>query len=187
MAYYPEDPASPPPPVGHQVSTSTFLRDTMYLAAFVQAGPSMDAMLRTEPVSEQDFQILKLQRIFAAHQEPEIPRLLISVAATLRTKLDDGSWAAPSTIVGRMSKGTIHSVEFEPLPLRDACNKILHAQDVLPAPGQERSGPRHVTATVKLVGERGETPWVAEIYLRDFCIAVANIDFWARGGRPRNC
>ena len=184
MAYSPEDPASPPPPVGHQISAAAFLGDAMRLMAYVQAGGAVAAIWRG-PRMDPDDQLAKLRSVFIAHQANEIPRLLISVAATLRAKLDDGSWRAPEACVGWVAPGTLADPgRHEALSIREACNKIMHAREVTPAPQTDNGGLQFIGALLTMTGERGEQQWCAELNLQAFCIAVANIDFYARGGKP---
>jgi hypothetical protein len=184
MTYAPEDPASPLPPVGHQISILGFLGDSMRLMAYVQAGSSVAAIWRGSEFGE-DPNLAMLRSVFMAHQANEIPRLLVSVAAVLRAKIDDGSWAAADERVGWIASGTpsAHSAR-EALTVREACNKIMHAQDVKPVEHRDADGRQFIGALIDLVGERGEKQWCAELNLQAFCIALVNTDFYVRGGRP---
>jgi hypothetical protein len=177
------DPTILPQPWGHQVNVGSFLRDVVQLMCCIDTGPSLRHIWRRERSDrDHDEQLLRFQRIAYSHLKGEVPRLLIAIAATLRTKLDDESWVANSETVGWMSQGDSLIPECgEPLNIRAACNRIIHAKAVHPQPVTEQDGTETIGALITLSGNRSGKAWVAEINLREFCIAVANTDFYPHG------
>jgi hypothetical protein len=182
------DPASPPEPWGHQIDVGSFLRDVVHLMCCIDTGPSLRHIWRRERRDrDQDPQLLKFTAIAYSHLKSEVPRLLIAIAATLRAKVDDGSWILNTETVGWVSQGEkLDPERGERITIRDACNMIIHAKSVKPQPVTEHDGTETIGALISLSGERHEKPWSAEINLREFCIAVANTDFYPHGGRCRN-
>jgi hypothetical protein len=160
------------------------MSDAMRLMAYVAAGGHVTSIWRG-PESEPDEHLAKLRGVFVAHQVNEIPRLLVSIAAMLRAKLDDGSWNACDESVGWIADGTLETQSnYQQLSVREACNKILHARDVVPVEHRDTEGRQFFGALIRLIGERGQQRWCGELNMQAFCIALANTDFYARGGRP---
>lgn len=181
------DPAAPPEPWGHQIDIGEFLRDVIRLFSFIDAGKYASMIWRgTE--HDPDEQLAKFRSIVDAHTRAEIPRLVIAIAATLRVKTDDGSWSVLDQNVGWVSSGAELDVEHgEPLSVREACNKIIHAKRVEPQYSSKEKGIRWLGGLVVLNGDRNGVPWCAEINLQEFCIAVADTDFYPHHPFPGNC
>jgi hypothetical protein len=177
------DPASPPESWGHQIDVGNFLREIVHLMCCVDTGPSLRNIWRRERSDrDRDEQLLKFTSIAYAHLRTEVPRLLIATAATLRAKIDDGSWATNDERVGWLSQGeNLDPEKGEALSIREACNKIIHAKAVRPHVVTENDGVETIGSLMLLNGERGGRSWTAEINLREFCIAVANTNFYPHG------
>lgn len=50
-----------------------------------------------------------------------------------------------------------------------------------PKPAIEHDDMEIIGAVISLRGERNGKPWTAEVNLREFCIAVANTNFYPHG------
>ena len=80
----------------------------------------------------------------------EVPKFLLRLAATIRTKDDDGSWLSrPNAIVGKLTNDLDQpSVKID-LSLREACNNILHGKRVhLDVNKHETTGAEYVNPIV---------------------------------------
>lgn len=173
-------PTAPTRPSGHQIDVGSFLRDVVNLMAYVWTGPSVSHIWRKERgPREADEQLARFADLVAVHLMAQIPRTLISIASTVRIKMDDGSWLVNDEIVGWVSEGDkIDPQKGERLNVRDACNKIIHATRVHPNPYKTESGVETIGTLITLSGTRNGKPWTAEINLQEFCIAVGNTDFY---------
>ncbi|MEQ5816794.1 hypothetical protein J3362_14855 [Marinobacter sp. NFXS11] len=108
----------------------------------------------------------------------KVPKLLISIAATLRIKNDDGGWHSNNRRpVGRLSpdlRGTSPTDDI-PLTLREACNKIIHATrvhyDVEEVDRFESIGRKsgYLNPWVYLYGTKGKKDWKATLNVTAFC------------------
>ena len=87
----------------------------------------------------------------------ELSRRLISVAVMLRSHIDNRD-AKADTSVGNFIDETNRC-----LTLREACNKVIHAEDI--EFGCTESGQE---AKIRLYGTRGEQAWTVEIDIYDF-------------------
>jgi hypothetical protein len=142
----------------------------MTLMAFADAGSTIWHMRDNNEASTQ------FAATFQARRNTEIARLLISLAATLRAKVDDGTWGCSDETVGMINReGRLGSQSDEPLKVREACNKIIHATRVKP----EYSGPhvKDLGIAIYLHGEHKREHWAAVIGVQAFCIAVGDTDF----------
>jgi hypothetical protein len=93
----------------------------------------------------------------------EISRRLISLAVVLRSALDDSS-LDPELTVGRLTPNVAELSRVEDLSLREACNKIIHAQDIDLAPGfREQDERPPISRKVLLRGFHRESEWTAEL------------------------
>lgn len=178
-----DDPAAPPEPWGHQIDVGSFLRDVVQLMAYIGTGSHVSMIWRGKE-RDPDEQLAKFRRIVEFHLRTEIPRLMISIAATLRAKVDDGSWCLPDSVgyIGWLSQG--HEVDPErstSLSLREVCNKIIHAEKVRTEAIAEREELDAIGPLVSIYGSRGGNPWSAQINLMAFCIAIADCDFDPHG------
>ncbi|MBQ0761397.1 hypothetical protein [Marinobacter psychrophilus] len=108
----------------------------------------------------------------------KVPKLLISIAATLRIKNDDGGWHSNNRrSVGRLwpNLNDSSSAGDISLTLREACNKIIHATrvnyDVEPVDRFESIGrkPGHLNPWVYLYGAKGNKDWKATLDITAFC------------------
>ena len=94
--------------------------------AYISVGPNVASIWRRERTgpdrAASDEPLVQFQGIVETHTKSEIPRLMISVAATLRAKLDDGSWKVTTEeMVGWISPGgAVDSQHGEALDVREA-------------------------------------------------------------------
>lgn len=168
-------------PSGHQVDVGSFLRDVVNLMAYIWTGPSVAGIWRKEREDrDNDEQLKRFRDLVAVHLMAQIPQILISIAATIRIKMDDGSWAVNKEVVGYVTEGDTIGPwsKGSALDIREACNKIIHATKVHPNPIKTESGVETIGSLITLSGTRNGKPWTAEINLANFCIAVANSDFY---------
>jgi hypothetical protein len=173
-----EDPTLPPEPWGHQVDVADFIGDVVRLMAYVAAGSSV-AMIWRGQERDPDEPVVRFRSVFEARQRAEIPRLLISIAAMLRAKVDDGSWNCADETVGWLSHGSsVDPERGDRLGVREACNKIIHATQVHPEYSGSDDGAQFIGALITLHGEHRRELWSAELNLQAFCIAVVNCDFY---------
>ena len=172
---------------GHQIGVNDFLRDVVRLMAFVQAGPNVSCIWRG-PERDPDAKLERFQQMVEGHLITEIPRLLISVAAVLRAKIDDGSWRVDDDeYVGWISDGDIVQQEWgQAVSVREACNKIIHAKRVQPDHVTTEDGVQSISTIVTIFGDRRGKAWAAELNLQTFCIALANTDFYAHESWPED-
>ena len=105
----------------------------------------------------------------------EVSRLLVSIAAIVRNNVHD----IPSTRmelrqpVGLLIPNLNRPDRHEDLSFREACNKILHASEVLPKTVEiaEEVAPA-LEPLVDLYGEKGKKPWKAVLDVRLFAVAA---------------
>lgn len=163
--------------LGHQIDANEFLRDVAQLAAYIHAGSNVAHTWRG-PDRDPDEQLGRFRSIFEKHQKSQIPKLLISIAATLRSKVDDGSWSLSDDMIGWLTHGEKMDQERgEVLGVREVCNKIIHAKTVQPEYSKSDDGAQFIGAMITISGERDGKPWTAELNLLQFCIVAANCTF----------
>ena len=77
-----------------------------------------------------DFSARELGEVGGEFEEFEITRLLVSIAASVRVIQDRDRelFKKLKTNCGRLIPDLRHPRKYEPLPLREACNKIIHAK-----------------------------------------------------------
>jgi hypothetical protein len=168
-----------PPELGHQIDVGEFLYDIGRLMAAVLSAQQIAILWDKRGAQEG---VTALRTVVEGYQAREVPRLLVSLAAMFRIKQTDGSWRAkPEYSVGWLCAGSEIDPECgELLTLREACNKIIHADQV--ESRYESAGERvHFSGTVyELRGKtQGGKPWVAELNLIELAIALVNVDFSA--------
>ena len=147
------DPTLPLEPWGRAVNVGRFLGDVVRLMAYICVGPDVASIWRREE-SALDERLERFRGIVEAHAKGEIPRLLISIAAMLRTKLDDGSWkAGTDEKVGWLSQGeAVDPERGEALNVREACDKIIHAKKVRPEHATNDYGMKAIGAVLACLG-----------------------------------
>jgi len=105
-------------------------------------------------------------------EQSEVSRRLISLAVTLRSQLDVSGRPCDMR-VGSLVRDLREPSEQEPLTLREACNKVIHAESVDLAPrGGERSDVPPLSATVALHGTFRGCEWQAELDVMAFLDAA---------------
>ena len=136
-------------------------------AEFGRLGRASD----TEPLSE----------LLGEHQEDEISRLLVGIAATVRVIQDrDGGQSSVFHLPCGRLISDVSSKQSELLTLREACNKIIHAKrfnfDAKPLPPSEAQlpNPTYVLRPVlHLYGTLRRVEWKAELAIVEFIRAAA--------------
>lgn len=115
--------------------------------------------------------------LVAENEEAEICRLLVNVAATVRIvqDRDAGHGSALNSPCGTLNFGLSEVDSPEPLTLREACNKIIHADrfnfDVKPLPSTERHlpNPTYILRPVlHLYGKQHQSQWKVELEVVEF-------------------
>ena len=171
---------------GHPIDVGAAKRDLLNLMCMYEAMPSMlkrqaQAGLRLSPA----------QMMFEEMIEPQTARILLSAAATIRMVDDQSGLADKKNVVGSLLEKT----QEKPLSLREASNKLLHADEVtrdiefIPVAGAMRgqgllglgSNLAVTTGTIKLKGttQRG-TPWSATLDISKFAqIAYVVLSMYA--------
>lgn len=107
--------------------------------------------------------------------EPQVIKShLIDIAIRLRM-IDDAMRAhdrthhLPPESVGELE--TSRNAARADMPLREACNKIIHAKSIRLEEAADAPG-GHLTPAIKLSGEQNGTPWVATIDVKAFVKAA---------------
>jgi hypothetical protein len=139
------------------------------LVSILEASPTLTEI----EGSESDKEKLEFLRNW---EFPEVSRIVISLAAIIRTSLD----AHPGGDVEALERevGTLFSDEGnphlkEPLRFREACNKVLHAERVVP---ETAASPNDTTAPLTgcliLYGRRDRKEWRAELDLKKYALSA---------------
>ncbi len=123
--------------------------------------------------SESDKKELQFLRNF---EFPEVSRIVVSLAAIIRTALDahpGGNVEALEREVGTLFLDESNPRLKKPLRFREACNKVLHAERVVP---ETTASPNDTTAPLTgrliLYGRRGRKEWRAELDLRQYALSA---------------
>ncbi len=103
----------------------------------------------------------------------EVSRRLIGLAVMLRSQLDASSRRRDAVVGGLIPDVRAPSVE-QSLTLREACNKIIHAESVDLSPGKgEESETPPISSTVTLEGTHRDREWLARLDVLSFLDAVS--------------
>jgi hypothetical protein len=105
--------------------------------------------------------IYKLQQV----EEDEIARILLTLAITARV-VDDANNRALDLVAGSCGtlKANIHNPdELLPLELREACNKLIHAERRRFDVEHTEEGRPYFTPTLYLYGAQGRVQWKATL------------------------
>jgi hypothetical protein len=175
------------------------MRSEVYkLLTIVEASPALAAYKGSD---KEDARLVA--RIRGDMEQPEISRLVLSLAAMARSALDvERQWvpgefdrrerkikgldAISRRVVGEVLSDSITTplrgasedseVEFQPLQFREACNKVLHAFIVFLEQDPANTA---LTGHISLVGERprgkNSEPWQAIVDLRKFAVACLDV------------
>lgn len=160
-----------PQECGHTPNPDTALLELHRLLAIFLSSKSF-AELRTG-IGEQWESIEALQ----ACEEYEITRILLAVAITFRI-IDNrmrGRTLPPSQTCGTLVKNLHYPTKTTPLTVREACNKILHAQVIKGDVGFTDSGQVYSNPIMYLYGPPEETQWKASVNIIDFAKAYVSI------------
>ena len=122
-----------------------------------------------------------LSAFVTASERAEISRLLVQIAAYFRVKSDDGSWEhgfwlhKNSKGVGELNEDVSQTTSI-PLDFREACNKIIHAQQVhFDGESHPTTGVQYLNPVVHLYGTKGRKKWKATLDITQFCRAAGNV------------
>lgn len=133
--------------------------------------------------AEADKRKLEFLRVW---EYPEISRIVISLAAIIRSSLDadpvgggDSYYrAALGRRVGTLIPDLENPQEQEPLDFREACNKVIHAKSVEPETAsaiQEGMAPP-LTGQLVLYGDWRGKEWRAELDLREYALSALTLN-----------
>jgi len=104
-----------------------------------------------------------LRWVRGTFERPEASRRLISLAVMVRSQLDVLSRSCDMT-VGTYVRDVRDQSEQEPLTLREACNKIIHAESVELSPGKwEHSESPALSTAIVLEGTFQRCEWRADL------------------------
>lgn len=134
-----------------------------------------------EHESNYDDDDAELSTLFKLHlelAEGRLSQLLLRVALMLRT-FDDIMRDVPgydAHVALTSGKNLIGEIDGEPLSLREACNKIIHAADFRPVyesayreqPDETYSRVWYMTGEVEIGGMRGEHQWEVLLFVPPF-------------------
>ena len=155
---------------GYRLNSATVLRDLYRLAAALLSWKSFQTWSGATGKS-----LLELRERFA---EDELTHLLVSTAIANRLHLDHMKQLRedPQELSFQPVEGNCgllfqpaNSREGMPLQLREACNKIIHAQDIEITDIME--------PVLKLSGHQSRMAWNVVIHLADYvAVSVRNFD-----------
>lgn len=144
---------------GHFVKTETVLLELHRLVSIFLASKSF-ADLRTEDPGEGNDPIFQLQN----GEEEEISRLLLTVAITARV-IDDREgrvFGRGETDCGVLRADVANDKEV-PLTLREACNKIIHANKFHLDIDKNEKGQAYLNPFAYFYGSYGTSNWKATV------------------------
>ena len=158
------------PKAGHAIEAEVFMLDLYRLVCMVSADQQVAKYAHTSPAIE------RLQSTFL---RSEVTRILISCAVALRIQSDQRQHpvAPPSEL--KSDCGRLYPVwpadesAFEVLTLREACNKIIHADNfrfdvVQPYLSDPDAEGDYIQPFVYLYGTKGDKDWRAVLSIVDF-------------------
>ncbi len=157
---------------GYPIAAEALDLEVYLLACTIAASRKLRAKDQRHP---------NLQRLARTFELSEVTRRLVSLAVVVRS-MDEGRHRADfkKIIVGTLTPDENRPRRSEPLSLREACNKIIHAQDFNSYPGIKAAELKEDTPlrpTVELWGSRRdkgqELRWTARIKLWPFLDAAA--------------
>jgi hypothetical protein len=160
----------------HDLSASEMIRELYQLLTMINADEKLVASF------EQNMTVLSsredpLYSLRLAVIEPTVTKLLVDSAAKNRWRADmeidvsrdegrpnpqTGPW---SVVVGRLR---IENGGWEPLTLRESCNKIIHADDIQPEFVVAGGQVPHLTGLIRSTGRLGGKKWEAEIDITNY-------------------
>lgn len=162
--------ATPPTRGGHVLDDQLIRLELVRLLSLVLADRRMSDLIEKDRFRPGQ-PIVQLQSV----AEDEITRLLVTTAIMLRAH-DDSSGELPAVVCGRLLTRNGDGPETtSELPLREACNKILHATELRwrSVPGDEPED-GYIEPVLYLGGTRGNQRWRAAIDIAAYvCGAVS--------------
>lgn len=137
---------------GFPIAAEAFDLEIYQLACTFAASQELSLLSRTNP---------GLARVCNVFQLSEASRRLISVAAMIRSAMD--TWSASAqrnldTPVGELQSNTEYPETTVALGFREACNKILHADDI-ELLSDSNGDSILLNYDVVLTGRRGQEEW----------------------------
>lgn len=103
----------------------------------------------------------------------EVSRRLIGLAIMLRSQLDASSRRRDAVVGSLVPDVSAPSLE-RPLTLREACNKIIHAESVDLSPGKWKQSERPpISSTITLQGTHRGQEWLAHLDVLSLLDAVS--------------
>jgi hypothetical protein len=110
------------------------------------------------------------------YKKIRVPKLMIEIAAIYRLT----SWRLEGHEREQERKRQVGvlfpeeaSDKMEDLNMHEACNKIIHADEIVIEVRKVRKSPRHYfKEDVRLFGSRGKQEWMAGLWIPEFCDAA---------------
>ena len=117
-----------------------------------------------------------ISRRYDDFKESRVPRLLIEIAAIYRLT----SWRLEGHEREQERKRQVGVLfaedapdQMEDLNMHEACNKIIHADEIVVEVRKVRKSPRqYFKEDVRLFGSRGKQEWMAGLWIPEFCDAA---------------
>ncbi len=149
------------------------------LLAIIEASP---ALAKFDGTEQDKRQVAFLRQL----EYPEISRIVMSLAAIIRSSLDadpvgggDSYYgAALRRRVGTLTPDLETPEKQEPLDFREACNKVIHAMSGKPerAPAIQEGMTPPLTGRLVLYGDRYGKEWRAELDLREYALSALTLN-----------
>ena len=157
---------------GYPIAAEALDLEVYLLACTITASRKLRAKDQRHP---------NLQRLARTFELSEVTRRLVALAVVVRS-MDEGRHRADfrKMVVGTLVPDETRPRRSEPLKLREACNKIIHAKDFNFYPGLEDiEEDTPLRPRVELWGSRWdkgeEFRWTARIRLWEFLDAAAAV------------
>jgi hypothetical protein len=167
---------------GHSFDPSPFMLDLYRLLCMVLADQRVSAWSR------------KSQPIYTLQSEyfrTEVTRILVSSAVALRIVFDNGPQEIYKKIKPDCGKlypdWPMRKTKWDALPLREACNKIIHAEEIrFDLVSSDRGKPAGYAGTyarpyLYLYGKRSGHGWRAKLSIVDFARHATKALMFAHG------
>jgi hypothetical protein len=161
----------------HELSASGMIQELFQLLTIFKADQkyveTFERNMSVRSSREDPISNLRLSLI-----EPIVTRLLIDSAAKNRWRADmeidtnrEEGRPEPETGPWSMQVGRLCATEkatWEPLSLREGCNKIIHADDIQPEFASAENDEQYLTGLIRTIGRLGKNKWEAEIDVTNY-------------------
>ncbi len=151
---------------GYPIAAEALDLEIYQLACAVAASSALHRLGKTNS---------EIKRLVKTFECSELSRRLIALAVTIRN-IDEGGWLrnAKDPPVGTLIPDERQPDSSEPLKLREACNKLVHAQDVDFFPGvDDMDEDTPISHIIELWGSKRGKRWIATLDLFKFVEAAS--------------